>query len=239
MAIDEESSDEVRVLPGDAAKQLGITKTTLFRYSSTGIIKEHRDGKGNRYYLQDDIDAFKDTRGGDGTLAVFTAQQSELTSTALDHVRKTLEMVHEPARAILDILKDEVKALRARCSELEKTNSDLIAAREAALNEQHARDLAMQEAQAAIRRKDEVIEILKTVAKPLTAQMLSTVAGGDAKSAAMADFLGKVDIDKVKMLLAMPFLDDEEKESLKNLLKSFGVEVDTSDVDTTGEPVDE
>jgi DNA-binding transcriptional MerR regulator len=234
MATDDENSDEVRVLPHDAAKQLGITKTTLFRYSATGIIKEHRDPKGNRYYLQDDIDEFKERRGGDGTLAVFTAQQSELTSTALDHVRKTLEMVHEPARAILDILKDEVKALRARCSELEKTNSDLITAREAALNEQHVRDLAMKEAQAAIRRKDEVIEILKTVAKPLTAQMIATV-GSDAKSAAMADFLGKVDIDKVKMLLAMPFLDDEEKESLKNLLKSFGVEVDISDVD----PVDE
>lgn len=235
MANIEENSDELRVLPADAAKQLGISKTTLLRYADTGVIKVGKDAKGNRYFLQEDLDAFREARSGDSTLAVFTAQQSELTSTALDHVRKTLDMVHEPARALIAILKDEVAALRTRNQFLEGRVDDMTKAWQEALNDQHARDLAAKELDAALKRKDDLIELLKMTAKPLMAQLMATVAGSDTRSQAMADFLGKVDQDKIKALLGLPFLDEEEKTSLKTMLKAFGIELDLTEVEASGE----
>lgn len=234
MASEDDSGEETRVLPVDAAKQLGVTKTTLYRYADTGVISVQRDPKGNRFFLQDDIDSFKERRNGTDQVAVLTANQNELTTIALDHVRKTFELMHDPALAVLNILKAECAALRERCSQLEQVNTDLIRAREEALNQQHERDLATVQVESSLRRKDEVLAILKDVSKPLMASVAATMAtsvnAADTKTAAMYDFLSKVDTDKIRTLLAMPFLDEEEKESLKKLLASFDVKLDMSGV---------
>jgi DNA-binding transcriptional MerR regulator len=232
-----ENSDDSLVMPADAARRLGISKATLIRYSDSGVIKAQLNEKGNRVYKESDLDDYLEKRTGapDSQFALSVAQ-NELTTTALDHIRKTFELVHEPSLAVMSILKDENTALRNRNGELEKLTTDLIKAREQALNEQHARDIATKEAEASLKRKDDVMALLKTVAKPLSAQILASVGGTDktkAVTAAMVNFLTKIDRDKIEVMLKLDFLDAEEKDALRELLKQVGVD----DIETSAEEV--
>lgn len=69
-----------KMLIGDAAEYLGVHKSTLRRWDSTGQLKSNRTLGGYRYYLKEDLDDFLDgytdfnlqcTSGDDKAKAVF------------------------------------------------------------------------------------------------------------------------------------------------------------------------
>lgn len=50
--------DDAKVTPDEAAKQLHVTKVTLWRWNNNGYLKPVRIGR-KSYYRQSDIDAIK------------------------------------------------------------------------------------------------------------------------------------------------------------------------------------
>ena len=212
----------------ESARIVGVSRTSFQRLVGRGLLKARVDASGQHFYKYGSLIELKETGafGLDDEKVSLAEAQNELTSDALDHVRKTFALVHEPATSTMQILKEENKELRAYARGLEAAHLELIKTREELLSEKHARELALQESQASIRRKDAAIETLKSGLGPLAQKWL---AAKEAESA-MLQLLRRIPPEKLSVL--HQFLEPEEQRLLSTVLDTAGVKLPDSEPTT-------
>jgi hypothetical protein len=107
----------------------------------------------------------------------------DMLKVANQHAKDAFDLVTSPSRELFKLLREENTALReekgrltARIEHLEKTHDTLVLAREAALNEQHARELEQKKFDRKEARLDAMMTSLSSVAPELLAQLMQTIS---------------------------------------------------------------
>jgi hypothetical protein len=203
----------------EVARMLRISRTSVARLVERGILTiEEIDGV--TYFDKNEVIDAKEMGAFNGEAEeeqTIRDSMNKLVEMSLDHSSKSAKLYFEPSQAILEIFKAENQSLRERCRELEKTHSELISARESALNEQAIRDSVLREEQAAIERKKDITNTFKTALPPLIRQVIESF--GDKRSGALIGLLQRPEtVTKLRMMLATDILDDHEKAVIASLL---------------------
>lgn len=120
----------------EAADVLGYAPRTLSRLAREGHLKRQRVG-GNWRFDKDQVDRLAQIPDQAIQDQVEYIEEDTLLKQAHEFVRAMVG----PARALSDSLQAENAALRKRCAELERLQTELLTAREEALDRRHEREL--------------------------------------------------------------------------------------------------
>lgn len=189
-SVDEPGDDWV---PAKEAESItGRSRRTLNRLVDAGRVQRRRDKSGAWLYDRESLLRVSEVEGD---------PQTEM----LDVARQFLDKMQEPMRLYLTHLETELKAMRARCEQLETLQVQLVKAREEALSESWKRETDAAVAEAEQARRNMI------VAKGL--QML------DGALSPAAKLVNSLRLEQLDVILAAgeSVLDAEQLEAVRGL----------------------
>jgi hypothetical protein len=157
------------------ALKLGIDVNKVRRLEKRGDLDAVMVGGAYRFDPAQ-LDAIGES--GSEQIDALMAQNEKL----LSHIEKLVSNTHAPATALHKLLLETVASQAARITELEKLHTESVQLRETMLSDQHARDLAQREFEAAEKRKQVAFDALMGAAPELKTQLLATLKAKSAKA---------------------------------------------------------
>jgi hypothetical protein len=151
---------------GQACKQFQTTQRQLIRWHQDGRLTREKGADGTYRYNPDEIaDCLENTEGTDSSSVkgteVLLGGGVDLLKQAHLHIEKMFAPASSASMALLTLLQNENARLAAQNEKLVEAHTSLVMAREEALNESGAREVAMREADASAKRKDVAVQLLK------------------------------------------------------------------------------
>jgi hypothetical protein len=208
---------------GEAKQSTGLSERSIARYAAQGRVARRWSSEAPAGYLysSDDLDKLV---AGESSPA---DERDQLVDALVDALRaaqanaqESARIYHEPTRQLFELLSEENKAVRARCAVLEQGQTDLVKAREEALSEAHARNLAERTWANKEARWDAVFKTIGEASPMLLHQVMETVLAWKTPEAGFALKAFEQMADNVlETLLAKANLDDEAKVFINKILE--------------------
>lgn len=189
----------------EAERLLGVSRRTVARLASGGVVERKREEGGPWLYSRSDCERYLDTKDND-------TGPEQLLSQAY----QALNVFIAPAKEFSRMLQEENKLLRERCAQLEARHDELIRAREELLDRKVDRDLAVQHMTQVEDRKERAFKLIETNVGP---KLLAAVGG---KSAAAGKLLDSLTEDQLTLLMNTDLISDDQKALLKKVLEAKG-----------------
>jgi hypothetical protein len=172
--------EEGWVTAQEAADKFKCAARVFSRAAESGQLERKRSAD-DKVWLYREADCFE-LREPD-VREEMLASVRDMLKVANQHAKDAFDLVTSPSRELFKLLREENTALRdekarlmARIEHLEKAHETLVVAREAALNEQHARELEQKKFDRKEARLDAMMQSLSNVAPELLAQLMQTIS---------------------------------------------------------------
>lgn len=210
------------------AADLGISVRTISRLQAAGHVRRWEALDGTWRYDPEQVAA---AVNANTTQEVAAEGAKIVLDGSADTLRQALALLQQahgqiatqaaPAQLLLELLAAENRRLSEQNAELLKTHLELVKAREQALSEQHARDIAAATLSSQEARKDKVFAGLARVAPRLLKQFETSLGGGPQVAAAVS-LMRSLERNQLEVLLASDFVTDAQKEYLRVVLEHTG-----------------